>query len=54
MMPFQLKNAGVTYQHTMTTIFHDMMHCELKNYVDDIVVKSKKRENHAKVSRKSC
>ena len=25
-MPLGLKNAGVTYQHTMTAIFHDMMH----------------------------
>ena len=23
---FGLKNAGAIYQHTMTTIFHDMMH----------------------------
>ena len=39
MMPFRLKNAGVTYQRTMTAIFHYMMHHELENYVDDIVVK---------------
>ena len=26
MMPFELKNAGVTYQQAMTAIFHDMMH----------------------------
>lgn len=25
-IPFELKNAGATYQHTMTAIFHDMMH----------------------------
>ena len=25
----------------MTAIFHDMMHQELKDYVDDILVKSK-------------
>ena len=25
-MPFGLKNAGATYQWTMTAIFHDMMH----------------------------
>ena len=25
-MPFGLKNAGVTYQRAMTAIFHDMMH----------------------------
>ena len=37
-MPFGLKNAGATYQRAMTTIFHDMMHKELEDYVDDIVV----------------
>ena len=40
-MPFGLKNASVTYQHTMTAIFHNMMHRELEDDVDDIVVKSK-------------
>ena len=46
LMPFGLKNAGATYQRTMTAIFHDMMHRELEYYVDDIVVKSKRREEH--------
>ena len=41
-MPFGLKNAGTTYQCMMTAIFHDMMHRELEDYVDDIVVKSKR------------
>ena len=45
-MPFKLKNAGATYQRVMTVIFHDMMHQELKDYVDDIVVKSRRREEH--------
>ena len=45
-MPFGLKNAGATYQCTMTAIFHDMMHRELEDYVDDIVVKSKRQEDH--------
>ena len=27
-------------------IFHDMMHQDLEDYVDDIVVKSKRREEH--------
>ena len=40
-MPFGLKNADTTYQRIMMTIFHDMMHRELEDYVDDIVVKSK-------------
>ena len=51
-MPFGLKNAGATYQRAMTAIFHDMMHQELKDYVDDIVIKSKTRESHARTHRK--
>ena len=39
-MPFGLKNTGATYQRAMTTIFQDMMHKEIEDYVDDIVVKS--------------
>ena len=27
-------------------IFHDMMHQELEDYVDDIVIKSKRKEEH--------
>ena len=49
MMPFGLKNAGATYQRTMTTIFHDMMHKEIEDYVDDIVVKSKTRVGHLQI-----
>ena len=30
-MPFGLKNASATYQHKMTTIFHDMMHHKLED-----------------------
>ena len=51
-MPFGLKNIGVTYQRTMTAIFHDMMHQELENYVDDIVAKSKKQEEHVRILRR--
>uniref|UniRef100_A0A2N9I9R8 Reverse transcriptase n=1 Tax=Fagus sylvatica TaxID=28930 RepID=A0A2N9I9R8_FAGSY len=51
-MPFGLKNAGATYQRTMTAMFHDMIHQEIEDYVDDIVVKSKKREDHVEVLRK--
>ena len=47
--PFGLKNAGATYQRTMTTIFHDMMYKEMEDYVDDIVVKSKTRTGHLRV-----
>ena len=48
-MPFGLKNVGATYQRTMTAIFHDMMHKEMEDYVDDIVVKSKTRTGHLQV-----
>ena len=48
-MPFGLKNAGATYQRTMTTIFHDMIHEEMEDYVDDIVVKSKTRTGHLRL-----
>jgi hypothetical protein len=51
-MLFSLKNAGATYQRTMTAMFHDMMHHKIEDYVDDIVVKSKKREDHLAVLRK--
>jgi hypothetical protein len=44
--PFDLKNARATYQRTMTAMFHDMMHREIEDYVDDIVVKSKTKEDH--------
>nr|XP_027067612.1 uncharacterized protein LOC113693248 [Coffea arabica] len=45
-MPFGLKNAGTTYQRTMTTLFHDMIHQEMEVYVDDIIIKTKKAEDH--------
>ena len=45
-MPFGLKNAGATYQREMTTIFHDMMHKNMEDYVDDTLAKSRKRDTH--------
>lgn len=51
-MPFELKNTGATYQRTMIAIFHDMMHCEMEDYVDDIVIKLRKHEDHVRVLRK--
>ena len=48
-MSFRLKNEEVKYQRTMTAIFHDMMHKEMEDYVDDIVVKSKTRAGHFRV-----
>ncbi|KAM2067327.1 hypothetical protein ACFX1T_043672 [Malus domestica] len=47
-MPFGLKNAGATYQRAMQKIFNDMLHKNVECYVDDVVVKTKKRSNHLK------
>ena len=44
-----LKNAGATYQGSMIAIFQDMMHKEIENYVNDIVVRSGKGENYIAV-----
>ena len=51
-MPFGLKNAGATYQRAMVILFHDMMHQEVEVYVDDILAKSKKEEDHVEVLRR--
>ncbi|WRX23660.1 Reverse transcriptase domain - like 10 [Theobroma cacao] len=45
-MPFGLKNAGATYQQAMMTLFHDMMHKKVEVYVDDMIVKARKTEDH--------
>ena len=45
-MSFGLKNVGSTYQRAMTTIFHDMMHIFMEDYVDDILAKSHTWEEH--------
>ena len=44
-MSFGLKNTEATYQYTMTAIFYDMMHKEMKDYV----VKSKTMAGHFQV-----
>jgi hypothetical protein len=51
-MPFGLKNVGATYQRAMMTLFHDMMHKEIEVYVDDMIAKSKRGEDHVKVLKK--
>ncbi|XP_052885261.1 uncharacterized protein LOC128293782 [Gossypium arboreum] len=48
-MPFDLKNAGATYQRAMVTLFHDMMHKEIEVYVDDMIAKSRIENEHLQV-----
>ncbi|KAG9453463.1 hypothetical protein H6P81_006367 [Aristolochia fimbriata] len=45
-MPFELKNAGATYQRAMQNIFDDFLHKRVECYVDDLVVKTKQRADH--------
>ncbi|XP_017972604.1 PREDICTED: uncharacterized protein LOC108661181 [Theobroma cacao] len=45
-MPFGLKNTGATYQRAMVALFHDIMHKEIKVYVDEMIVKSHRERDH--------
>lgn len=45
-MPFGFKNVEATYQRAMVTIFHDMIHKEIKVYMDSMIAKSKTEDEH--------
>jgi hypothetical protein len=45
-MPFGLKNAGATYQRLVNRMFHDQIGRNVEVYVDDMLVKSKKDDDH--------
>ncbi|KAA0053540.1 uncharacterized protein E6C27_scaffold190G001020 [Cucumis melo var. makuwa] len=44
-MPFGLKSAGATYRRSMQRVFDDMLYKFVESYVDDLVVKSKRRQD---------
>ena len=46
-MPFGLKNAGATYQRLVTKMFRSLLGSTMEVYIDDMLVKSKKRPDHA-------
>ena len=46
-MPFGLKNAGATYQRLVTKMFRLLLGSTMEAYIDDMLVKSKQRPNHA-------
>ncbi|KAL0455840.1 UNVERIFIED_CONTAM: Retrovirus-related Pol polyprotein from transposon gypsy [Sesamum latifolium] len=45
-MPFSLKNAGATYQRLVNKMFKDQVGTTMEVYVDDMLVKSRKEEDH--------
>ncbi|KAL5548397.1 hypothetical protein UlMin_003628 [Ulmus minor] len=45
-MPFGLKNAGATYQRLVNKMFKDQIGKTMEVYVDDMLVKSLKTEEH--------
>ncbi|XP_019054094.1 PREDICTED: uncharacterized protein LOC109114991 [Nelumbo nucifera] len=45
-MPFVLKNTGVTYQQLVNKVFKHQMGRSVEAYVDDMVVKSLKADKH--------
>lgn len=53
MIPFRLKNAGASNQRGMNTIFNNMIGNNIEVYIDDVLVKSKRKEDHIEHLRKS-
>ena len=45
-MPFDLKNAGATYQRMMTRMFEPQLGKSIEIYIDDMVIKSKLESEH--------
>ena len=46
-MPFGLKNVGATYQRLVTKMFRPLLDSNMEVYIDDMMVKSKQRLDHA-------
>ena len=45
-MPFELKNVGVTYQRLMNRLFAHQIGRNVQVYVDDMLVKSIREDDH--------
>ena len=46
-MPFSLKNVGATYQRLVTKMLRPLLGKTIEVYIDDMLVKSKERPDHA-------
>ena len=47
-MPFGSKNAGATYQRSVTKIFRSLLGETMEVFIDDMIAKSKRRFDHTK------
>ena len=47
-MPFGLKNAGATYQRSVTKIFRPLLGNTMEAYIDDMLIKFKERFDHTR------
>ncbi|KAL0281764.1 UNVERIFIED_CONTAM: Retrovirus-related Pol polyprotein from transposon opus [Sesamum radiatum] len=47
-MPFDLKNAGATYQRLVNNMFREQIGKNMEVYIDDMLVKSKRKEDHTR------
>ena len=47
MMPFRLKNVGVTYQRLMNKMFAQQIGRNVEVYVDDMLVKSLREDEYS-------
>jgi hypothetical protein len=45
-MTFGLKNVGETYQQAMKLTFHDLLGIIMKVYIDDVVIKLARLDDH--------
>ena len=52
-MPFRLKNAGVTYQMLVNKMFKDLIRDTMEVYIDDMLVKSLKAVDQSPIWKKT-
>ena len=52
-MPFGLKNTSATYQRAMNAIFNEFIGKFMEVYINDVVVKSNKKDTHLNHLRKA-
>ena len=45
-MPFDLKNAGATYQRLVNKMFKDLIRISMEVYVNDMLMKSRREDDH--------